>query len=784
MRKILISLLAVIALIFGIQNLYAADNAFKNTLLKIDITKHDDTHYNIGLYTQKVYNEPVKVVQKTNNIYYFLLPETNSSITSTPSVGAVTNIVVKTYPYAGQDVKNGYTKVAIMTDKPVNFETSLKTLDPSVSPRLDPTRLARLDNVFARYAEKLAQNNIPSPLQQFIKPTVAHAPKQEVVQQAKQQESVKVASSNVKENDFEEYQNKLNREQAENKAKQAQQAQKVASATKQAANTKPAAKQTTQSKPANQPVKQVAQKPAAQPVQQKPASQPAKQVPITQKIAQAIPNKTVQQPVKQQTAQKPISQNSLKQPPKEQVKPNISVKEQKSEPEKLAQAVKAPVTSPVQNEAKPSVDVKQKTGKNVEEYEKQLKGAKPVDVQFKDETKAPENVKEEAVTKEEKPATETVNVPVPEQNKKDPLKTIFLAGFALVMLFAAYLFAGNQRRNKQKEKTALVDDSENIKELLKKTKPSSIQPDIHVEEQQEQQNVSEEQKYGYEITDANEEEKEPVYVIKSAPETVYQPDETDDISDNDESENIEAFNNYMDSAGPDAEEEIIQETQDDEMLKQLYTPIESPAYSEYNKPIKYEDMLVDDDEDEEIYNPQAMYDEQEVQMQEQAQEEEQEEYHIPLSQPQYESKYQPSYQTEYEPTYEPQHETETQYELQQAQYQEEQPSAVQEETQSVVDVSDVVEDNEDVATIVSSSKLTETRGLYLAKFEGSTSLVGYIQDDIYVLYNFGEGEIKETSIESNLAEETDTDSLYIVKTGGKKLMVKSTPYDMSLEMVM
>ena len=92
--------------------------------------------------------------------------------------------------------------------------------------------------------------------------------------------------------------------------------------------------------------------------------------------------------------------------------------------------------------------------------------------------------------------------------------------------------------------------------------------------------------------------------------------------------------------------------------------------------------------------------------------------------------------------------------------------------------------DDEVATIVSTSKLTETRGLYLAKFEGATSLVGYIQDDIYVLYNFGDVNVQDTTIESSLAQENDTDSIYIVKTGGKKLMVKSTPYDMSLEMVM
>ena len=156
MRKIFTVLVAVFAIIFGTQGLFAASGDYKNNLLKIEITKLDENSYDIGLYTQKVYNEPVKIIKKTDTVYYFLLPETSNSITSVTPNDAIKNVLIKSYPYAGQDMENSYTKVAIITSKPVNLSTSLRTLDTSISPRLDPIRLAKLDKVFERYSDRLA----------------------------------------------------------------------------------------------------------------------------------------------------------------------------------------------------------------------------------------------------------------------------------------------------------------------------------------------------------------------------------------------------------------------------------------------------------------------------------------------------------------------------------------------------------------------------------------------------------------------------------------------------
>ena len=78
MRKIFTVLFAIFVLLFSTQSLFAAAGDYKNNLLKIEITKLDENSYDIGLYTQKVYNEPVKIIKKTETVYYFLLPETSN----------------------------------------------------------------------------------------------------------------------------------------------------------------------------------------------------------------------------------------------------------------------------------------------------------------------------------------------------------------------------------------------------------------------------------------------------------------------------------------------------------------------------------------------------------------------------------------------------------------------------------------------------------------------------------------------------------------------------------
>lgn len=696
MKKIFTFLFALFALLLTTGSILAANGDYKNNLLKIEISKFDEENYDIGLYTQKIYNEPVKIIKKTDTIYYFLLPETSHSITSVTPNDAVKNVLVKSYPYAGQDLDNSYTKVVIITSKPVNLTTSLRTLDPSISPRLDPIRLARLDKVFERYSERLAENNIPSPLNEFRKTAAVQRPELQSNVDVKNDTEDLIASNSTS---LEDYQNKVNGMQAAQK----QTIEKSAVKTRVSGQTQ-SLKQTAEETSSVQ--KQVS-KPIGTSVQKtKPAAvqtvkQPVKQIqkPI-QNMAQTKKAAAYVNAVTADAAQKADYSDKQK---SEKTVTGLSL----AQADTGMQAKNKAKTKPIQNATIKSSNIKESENKTViqkqaEEFEKQLATSEPVNVEFGKKVAvetSDKNIKAEVV--EPIQNAPSPNIPVKRGNGNSNNMTLLFVLFVIFM--AAYIAAKKIAANKKKHANQVlaadnaVNSISDIKEFLKKKAPANDNVEIT-------ENVSDIQTEPPEDIPNNLSE-EIAPSENQAPNSVLA--DTEQIALNEE-EKVEAFNAYMANLtdedisnleNPIQKQDLPVETEDDEVIAQLYTPIEnlSGGYAAYSS-----DNSIIAESNEILQN-------------------------------------------------------------------------INEQNQTVDD---------DVATIVSSSKLTETRGLYLAKFEGATSLVGYIQDDIYVLYNFGEVNIQDTEIESRLAQENDTDSLYIVKTGGKKLMVKSTPYDMSLEMVM
>lgn len=134
----------------------AIESDFKNSLLKVDFAKVGTDSYNIKLYTQKPYQEPIKVIKKSNTSYYLLLPETFHSVPSVSPTGDIKNVEVKLFPYAGQDLNNGYTKITINTTKPVNITAQLNTSQRAVAPVIDTKKLAQIDGSINRQSNQEA----------------------------------------------------------------------------------------------------------------------------------------------------------------------------------------------------------------------------------------------------------------------------------------------------------------------------------------------------------------------------------------------------------------------------------------------------------------------------------------------------------------------------------------------------------------------------------------------------------------------------------------------------
>lgn len=131
-----------------VQQVLAYGKEFKNMLVDLEIGRAGEDTYKVNLKTEVPYPDEIKIVKKSDYNYYILLAETYSLIKTTKSQGTIKSIKVDTYPYAEQNFENGFTKVTFNTTRPVEFIVSLSANRASKFPVMDLVRLARLDNLY------------------------------------------------------------------------------------------------------------------------------------------------------------------------------------------------------------------------------------------------------------------------------------------------------------------------------------------------------------------------------------------------------------------------------------------------------------------------------------------------------------------------------------------------------------------------------------------------------------------------------------------------------------
>ncbi len=145
-KKIFNKFLISLFVLFVLSNCaYSINLEYKNSLSKVELARVSDDSYTINLYTSKKYLDPVKVIKKNDLSYYILLPETkNASSVVNAQSSDIRNVTTNSYPYAGQDVNNGYTKINITTTRPVNFNINIKnSFSESVSKNTSQTKIAK-----------------------------------------------------------------------------------------------------------------------------------------------------------------------------------------------------------------------------------------------------------------------------------------------------------------------------------------------------------------------------------------------------------------------------------------------------------------------------------------------------------------------------------------------------------------------------------------------------------------------------------------------------------------
>ncbi len=85
-----------------------------------------------------------------------------------------------------------------------------------------------------------------------------------------------------------------------------------------------------------------------------------------------------------------------------------------------------------------------------------------------------------------------------------------------------------------------------------------------------------------------------------------------------------------------------------------------------------------------------------------------------------------------------------------------------------------------VARILCKTPIENDRGLYLADYAGNKALVGYVNNNVFVLYNFKKTKIMNNEIIFRLSEAKPREDLYYVMVDNKKFLIKSEQYRMSL----
>lgn len=130
-RKSKLSVLLMASLIT--TNLVFASD-YKNNVVDVKVNKESNNAVKVTIYTDKPYTEPVVVNKKANNKYVILMPETKSSLKSTPSVsnvsGTVNNVSVNTQAVSGG---KGYTKIIITSEKAITVVPRTQTVSSTTA---------------------------------------------------------------------------------------------------------------------------------------------------------------------------------------------------------------------------------------------------------------------------------------------------------------------------------------------------------------------------------------------------------------------------------------------------------------------------------------------------------------------------------------------------------------------------------------------------------------------------------------------------------------------------
>ena len=146
---------------------------FKNSVVNMKFTKDSVGNLKVNVVTAKPYTNPVFVNRKEDNRYVILLPETGNAMCGRPVIdnvaGTVTGVSIKTQPYSAGGCK-GYTKITITSPHPIKV-TAHASVPIGSAPVQVQKPVAKPTQTVAKTTPVQVQKPVTKPTQTVAKTT-------------------------------------------------------------------------------------------------------------------------------------------------------------------------------------------------------------------------------------------------------------------------------------------------------------------------------------------------------------------------------------------------------------------------------------------------------------------------------------------------------------------------------------------------------------------------------------------------------------------------------------
>ena len=157
-----------------------------NNLVQLDLKRSSANSVDVTLVTSDNYGDNVLVRKKSDNKYVILIPKIQSSGYSASNLNGVRDLVSNVDVKTVNDTTGGYTKVTLITTKPLDIKTKTVKSKPITADQQEYNTLIAQANMIKNNVSSV--QDLPKLREQKTEVTVNKAPKQEAVKPQTKQE--------------------------------------------------------------------------------------------------------------------------------------------------------------------------------------------------------------------------------------------------------------------------------------------------------------------------------------------------------------------------------------------------------------------------------------------------------------------------------------------------------------------------------------------------------------------------------------------------------------------